>query len=1002
MKRVISFILVAMMLVALMPFSVLAAGTVTITKQPTDQYVYVGEDAEFSLSAEVRNGSSGSELRYIWFDAAAVDLDNMSFAKKVSTLLQKTIGSNATLTINNVTAAQDGMKVCCAVYSLKDVSLVISNEATLHVSVMDPCDEHMLTFNEAKDETCCSDGNLAYYSCRVCHRVYLDEACEIEVTMALVNVPADPNAHDMEHHERKEPTCKDDGNIEYWQCSYCGNRYANEEGTGDPLRLKDIEIDNDDAGHKLTLVPAKESTCTVKGNKEYYVCDVCGDYFNATGELEYSKSDVEKPLLPHTTAYAWDSNTHWKYCTKCESIMENTTAFHNDKNGKATCISKAVCECGCEHGDINPDNHVNTELRNFKEATTKNPGYTGDVYCLDCKQIVEYGHVSDQLCAHNLQHFDAVDPGCENCENGGVGYKEYWYCDKCERYFSDEKAETEISVDDITIPAYKHYITIPISGTQIANLTVQQYAHDNTGHWRECKYCHYVYADTFGVHNMLNDAKPTCCTGHSCLVCGYDDGQRDPEKHIGGTELIGAYEPEGKNPGYTGDTVCKGCGEILQKGWEYYPKCSDGKCADRLKHIDAVPSDCYNDGTLEHWQCKKCGNIYMDAKGTVDGTPQSIVDKCTGHEFHPGTDLFETVNVLTIASKLGWTTDDLLELVISGNLSDIKNITIDDLLDNVTIKDIDHCHDATHHWLGCQKCGLSLADLREEFEKEGIFIDEKWYELSEKEEHSGGTATCSQKAVCAICGDEYGELGTHRYDKVVTEPTCTEPGSIRYKCNGCELEQTERREDFPALGHQFVKGVCSRCGARSSNPFWDVSNKDDYYTAIMWAYTYEPQITSGTDATHFSPKSPCNRGQVVTFLWRAAGRPEPASSNNPFVDVQNYGSCQPFYKAILWAAEQGITNGTDATHFSPGKTVTRAEFVTFLWRYFGKPASTGSIYVFNDAGSIATPFRDAVAWAVERGITGGYQDNTFRPNTVCNRWQVVMFMYRAIGEGKAF
>lgn len=177
-------------------------------------------------------------------------------------------------------------------------------------------------------------------------------------------------------------------------------------------------------------------------------------------------------------------------------------------------------------------------------------------------------------------------------------------------------------------------------------------------------------------------------------------------------------------------------------------------------------------------------------------------------------------------------------------------------------------------------------------------------------------------------------------------------------------------------------------------PFADVSTSSVYYDAVSWAYRHEPQqITSGIDSTHFAPQNPCTRGQVVTFLWRAAGCPEPKGSN-PFVDVQNSGSCKPFYKAILWAADKGITTGVDAKHFQPGATVTRAQFVTFLHRYEGNPATKGTYKGFADASSIAKPFRTAVAWAVEKGITTGYEDNTFRPNDTCTRWAVVLFMYR--------
>ena len=115
----------------------------------------------------------------------------------------------------------------------------------------------------------------------------------------------------------------------------------------------------------------------------------------------------------------------------------------------------------------------------------------------------------------------------------------------------------------------------------------------------------------------------------------------------------------------------------------------------------------------------------------------------------------------------------------------------------------------------------------------------------------------------------------------------------------------------------------------STNPFEDVQAGSFYETAVLWAV--EMGITNGTDATHFGPGDPCNRASVVTFLWRAAGKPQPENAANPFEDVQA-GS---FYEtAVLWAVEKGITNGLTATEFGPTATCNRAQVVTFLYRTY--------------------------------------------------------------------
>ena len=174
------------------------------------------------------------------------------------------------------------------------------------------------------------------------------------------------------------------------------------------------------------------------------------------------------------------------------------------------------------------------------------------------------------------------------------------------------------------------------------------------------------------------------------------------------------------------------------------------------------------------------------------------------------------------------------------------------------------------------------------------------------------------------------------------------------------------------------------------NPFSDVKSGDYFYDAVLWAV--ENGITNGTSATEFSPKAGCTRGQVVTFLWRAAGEPEPTSSKNPFTDVRSNGY---YYKAVLWAVEKGITNGTDKTHFSPNATCTRGQIVTFLWRSSGSPSAGSATNPFDDVKK-TDYYYDAVLWAVSRGITKGTDKTHFSPRATCTRGQVVTFIYRSV------
>ena len=311
---------------------------------------------------------------------------------------------------------------------------------------------------------------------------------------------------------------------------------------------------------------------------------------------------------------------------------------------------------------------------------------------------------------------------------------------------------------------------------------------------------------------------------------------------------------------------------------------------------------------------------------------------------------------------------------------------------------------------------------------------------------------------CTVCkmtdGSTYTETAEHTWVWVVDqEAALGQPGKQHEECTGCHAKRSENTE-IPALrdyavtvtggtatvaagtpitramegvevtvtaqapvGKHFVKWVVKAGGVTLANetsatttfimpandvtieaklvenPFVDVSESSVYYDAILWAYYHEPQqITGGYTATEFRPGNPCTRGQVVTFLWRAAGCPEPTGDTSMFNDASSIAA--PYQKAVAWAVEKGITTGYNDGTFRPNDSVTRAQFVTFLWRYEGKPATSGSIAGFTDASSIAEPYQQAVAWAVEKGITTGYNDGSFRPNATCTRWAVVLFMYR--------
>lgn len=284
---------------------------------------------------------------------------------------------------------------------------------------------------------------------------------------------------------------------------------------------------------------------------------------------------------------------------------------------------------------------------------------------------------------------------------------------------------------------------------------------------------------------------------------------------------------------------------------------------------------------------------------------------------------------------------------------------------------------------------------------------------------NGTLYACSRCAGGYIAGHNFTPPHTFDQEKIdakymVSEATCTEQAVYKKSCKcgkaGTEtfkfgelkkhVFDQEKIDDKYLVGKEtdssllIYKKSC-KCGEAGEETFKvkfkDVPKNAYYHDAVMWAV--EKGITTGTgDGTTFEPNAICTRGQVVTFLWRTAGKPEPDATENPFKDVT---STDYFHKAVLWAVENGITNGTgDGTTFEPNSNCNRAQIVTFLSRAKnGQPTTNENPFKDVPAGSY---YYNPVLWAVENEITTGTGDGTtFEPNSNCTRGQVITFLYRA-------
>ena len=264
-------------------------------------------------------------------------------------------------------------------------------------------------------------------------------------------------------------------------------------------------------------------------------------------------------------------------------------------------------------------------------------------------------------------------------------------------------------------------------------------------------------------------------------------------------------------------------------------------------------------------------------------------------------------------------------------------------------------------------------------------------------EADGATAS----SCCNFCGEVFAALEVipalgHDYNEIVLNaPTCKDYGLVKYICKNDESHFYVDSVD-PTTDHDYAAatGICSVCGGENPdfvpNPFTDVAENDYFFAPVLWALS--KNVTTGTSATEFSPNADCSRGQVVTFLWRAVGKPTAENRDNPFTDV---AEGDYYYEAVLWAVENGITSGMGEGIFAPGSSCTRAQVATFLWRAMGKPTVKNAENSFTDVAEDVY-YYDAVLWAVDKGITKGMGEGIFAPDMTCTRGQIATFLYRAL------
>ena len=321
-------------------------------------------------------------------------------------------------------------------------------------------------------------------------------------------IPKLPHVHTgITHHEAVAADCHETGTVEYWTCSSdkCKSKYYSDSDCTTEIQSVTTPIDKNNHDGDTEVRDAVAATCNKDGYTGDTYCLGCGEKIAEGKTIPATGEHVN-------AAGKWESDgaNHWQVCDSCGT--EFNKAAH--EGGEATCSAKAVCEvCSAEYGELDPDNHVNTEIRGAVAATEEAEGYTGDKWCLDCDQMIEEGTVIAKLDhTHAMVKTEAKAATCE--EDGNI---EYYTCSKCGKKYNDEAGTRELTDEEIIIEVAGHSYST-------------EWKSDADSHWHECTCGERSEegAHTFGDWTVTKEATDTAdgSRERKCTVCGYVQSEK--------------------------------------------------------------------------------------------------------------------------------------------------------------------------------------------------------------------------------------------------------------------------------------------------------------------------------------------------------------------------------------------------------------------------------------------------------------------------------------------
>lgn len=804
-----------------------------------------------------------------------------------------------------------------------------------------------------KEATCKEGATPKYWECLKCGEFFWFDAngkCTTSATAPVATGTPDASKHQLREVPARYATCKEQGNIAYVICDLCGKMWRD-------MTLKDqiyvVNTPIDTSKHKYVSVAEKNPTCTEDGNAAYSQCSVCGKVIDAEGK-ETNLAAVTFHKLDHKPV---------------EVIAKAATCTENGIKKHYKC---ARTGCGALFED---------------EAGTK-PLTDKDVVIL--------------ATGHKLKKVEAKAP--TQTEEGNI---EYWYCEKCDKYFSDKDATAEIRKEDTVIPQLKeekHTLTIAVEKVNGAVPGEVQYAGK-------------PYEMLEGLQNgetreLTAVAKP----GYQFKEWKINDASVSAPKKATTTVTMGdkdatitaVFEKTATPVRYKLEIDRNNTkGSIEYRTWfgnkwsrwhtiekNEYPLAIQG-----LQKGDKIQIKAYPDsGCVATWMIDRVIETVKDNTYTV------TIDDADVSVYVMFQKKISSDRELDLDIS-GWKYGEIEYRVNSGKKHTLTSNSYPFTLaegDKITFY-IDADSDYTAKW-NLDKESKSYSDeftIRyKDIDEDGSTLHISFVKKSTIVDNDYPTLTFD------ITGGKHGTVyrGTREYedgdvisikknDKMTFKAKADKGYVAVWTYKGDTYVGDEYTVKMGANDAKLYVEFMDKDDIRLTElPFRDVSKRDWYYDDVV--YVYRKGYMDGMSSTRFGGELNTTRGQIVTILWRLTGEPR-ATKRNPFTDVS---SSQYYYDAISWAYDAGVVDGFDARTFKPDQNVTREQLAAILYRYakYMNLSTSSSAYLakYKDADKIANWAYDAMAWANYRGLINGTSATRIDPKGYATRAQIAAILHR--------